>query len=125
MPPVRSASTRRPFKDADLDSVVELLETLPRIHVTDGGPYTFAARAQDFMAVFNGHSTPEQGQRVLAQVAQICDPVSKIADADKPGTLAFKAGMRRVMAEIMLCMVTREPVRVERKSTNEHTESSA
>lgn len=126
MPPARSSS--RPFKKADLDAVVDLLEQLPRIHATnEAGPngYSFADRASDFLAVFSGNSTPEQGRRVLAQIAQICDPITKISDADLPGTLAFKAGQRRVMHEIMLCMVAREPVRVERKEpNNEHARST-
>jgi hypothetical protein len=100
----------RKFK---VDQVVELLSAMPRVRVSETGPYTFKDRAADFIAVFNGASSAEQGQRVLSQIAQICDPVPKEQDADRPGTLAYKTGMRRVMAEIMLCMAVKEPVKVE------------
>ena len=113
-----SQKPRPQFSKADRDAVVDLLEELPRIHVSHDGGYSFADRAHDFMAVFNGTSTADQGRRVLAQIAQICDPVSSIKDADSHGSLAWKGGMRRVMHELMLCMVTREPVRVERKEPN-------
>lgn len=93
-----------------VDQVVELLSTMPRVRVSEDGPYTFKDRAADFIAVFN---STDQGQRVLSQIAQICDPIPREADADKPGTLAYKTGMRRVMAEIMLCMTVKEPVKVE------------
>lgn len=53
------------------------------------------------MAVFS----TEQGRRVLDQIVQICDPASIPSDADKPGTLAFKAGQRRVLNEIQRCFV--------------------
>lgn len=100
---------RKPFRREDMDVVLDLLEQLPRIHVSVDGPYTFTDRASDFRALFGAD---ERGARVLAQIHQICDPAPRVADADRHGTLAFKAGMRRVMAEIMLCFVAREPVRV-------------
>lgn len=125
MPQPRSGSKRRPFREEDLDSVVDLLEALPRLHVSEDGAYTFRDRATDFMAVFNGDSTADQGRRVLAQIAQICDPTIRITDADKHGTLAFKSGQRRVMQEIMLCMVSREPVRVEKRTTDNEPSSNA
>lgn len=96
------------------DAVVALLESLPRVRAGHDGPYTFNDRARDFLAVFGGNSAPDQGRRVLAQIHQICDPAPTHADADKPGTLAFKSGMRRVMAEIMLCMVAKEPITIQR-----------
>ena len=113
----------RPKKKFNADPVVELFAALPRVKVSMDGPYTYQDRASDFIAVFNGQSSPEQGQRVLAQIAQICDPVARRENADKPGTLAFEAGMRRVMAEVMLCMAVKEPVKAETVSmekTNEH-----
>jgi hypothetical protein len=94
-----------------MDAVLDLLEAMPRVSVSQDGSYTFQDRARDFIAVFGG---TEQGRRVLSQIHQICDPAPTERDADKPGVLAFKNGKRRVMAEIMLCMVTREPVDVER-----------
>lgn len=104
---------RRPTEFQGKDDLLELLEQLPRIGVGVNG-YTQEARAADFIAVFNGTSTPEQGRRVLSQIAIICDPAPRVSDADKPGTLAFKAGMRRVFAEIQLCFVVKAPVEVQR-----------
>lgn len=102
-------------KKLQIDPVVELFESLPRIRVSQEGPYTFQDRSQDFLAVFGGTSNAEQGARVLAQISQICDPLPTINDADKPGTLAFKNGMRRVMSEIILCMAMRGDVKIERQ----------
>jgi hypothetical protein len=110
-----SIGRRRPFKRDDMDSVIELLEQMPRVRATPDGPYTFNDRAKDFRDVFNGQSTPEQGRRVLSQIHQICDPPPLMRDADNHGSLAAKMGMRRVMAEIMLCMVAREPVTAEKE----------
>ena len=103
----------KPRKEQPEDAVIALLERLPRVQVSENGPYTVVDRARDFLAVFGGASDAEQGQRVLAQIGVICDPAPKMSDADKPGTLAMKAGMRRVMAEIMLCMVAKAPLKIE------------
>lgn len=100
---------RSAFAASDCDFVVALLESLPRTQIGLNG-YSYEDRARDFIAVFN----TEQGRRVLSQIAQICDPAPRLADADKPGTLAFKAGLRRVFAEIQLCFVAKEPVTIER-----------
>ena len=97
----------------DTDPIVTLLESLPRVRVGRDG-YSHIDRASDFVAVFAGTSGPDQGRRVLSQIHQICDPAPLPMDADKPGTMAFKNGMRRVMTEIMLCMVARDPVTIER-----------
>ncbi|MFQ5619455.1 MAG: hypothetical protein ACE5FR_10815 [Rhodospirillales bacterium] len=35
-----------------------------------GAPYSRMERYRDFKAVFTGHSTPEQGQRVLSQICR-------------------------------------------------------
>lgn len=98
------------------DDVIELLESLPRVQVGRDG-YEEKDRAADFIATFN----TEQGRRVLAQIALICDPASLLADADKPGTLAFKAGMRRVINEIQRCFVIRAPITMERTSDDSDT----
>lgn len=79
---------------------------LPRLIARDAGPYTYVDRSRDFINVFS----TEAGQRVLSQVASICDPEISPMDADKHGTLAFKAGKRRVMHEIMACMIVKQPV---------------
>lgn len=105
-----SENNKRKYK---VDQVIEVLSAMPRVRANENGPYTFQDRASDFIAVFNGASSAQQGQRVLSQIAQICDPAPQMADADRHGTLAYKTGMRRVMTEIMLCMAVKEPVKVE------------
>lgn len=100
---------KKPVKRGDYDAVIEMLETMPRVRASDAGPYTFTDRARDFSNVFS----TEAGQRVLSQIHQICDPPTRIQDADKHGTLAWNAGMRRVMGEIMLCFVARKPITIE------------
>ena len=96
------------------DAVIALLERLPRIRAMDEGPYTYTDRARDFVTVFSTDS----GKRVLSQIHQICDPSSRPTDADRHGTLAYKAGMLRVMGEIMLCMIAREPLKIETEPTD-------
>lgn len=91
------------------DEVIAFLESLPRVLASHEGPYTYVDRANDFISVFS----TEQGRRVLSQIHLICDPTPKFEDADKPGTLAMKSGMRRVMAEIMFCMVAKKPLTIE------------
>jgi len=94
------------------DKLVDLLESLSPVRV--GDEYTEQDRARDFIAVFSATSDGEQGRRVLSQIAAMCDPNVSLPDADKHGTLAYKAGMRRVMQEIQLCFVVREAPLVER-----------
>lgn len=115
----RKRRTRTTKKSSDLDAVVALLEALPRVLVRDEGPYTAQDRANDFRSVFSGSSSADQGQRVLSQIAQICDPSPRRDDADHPGRLAFDLGKRRVMAEIMLCMVARPTVTIEHSSQDQ------
>ena len=91
------------------DELVALLESLPRTVVSHDGPYTYQDRARDFLAVFGD----DKGKRVMSQIAQFCDPPPLLLDADKPGTLALKSGVRMVFAHIMSCMVAREPIKVE------------
>lgn len=100
---------KKPKQERPQDAIIELLESLPRVAASHEGPYTFTDRASDFIAVFS----TEQGRRVLAQIHTICDPAPKFEDADKPGTLAMKSGMRRVMAEIMYCFVAKKPLTIE------------
>lgn len=90
------------------DEVLKFLQALPQIRVMPEGPYTETDRARDFLAVFSGTSTPDQGARVLSQIHQICDPAPNFPDANNHGALAWKAGMRRVFVEIMRCMVVRQ-----------------
>lgn len=88
------------------DDLIAFLESLPRIRVSD--EYKEIDRARDFAAVFNENSTAEQGRKVMSQIVDICDPRITSEDADKPGTLAYKVGMRRVLQEIQRCFVVRE-----------------
>lgn len=85
--------------------VLYLFEQLPRIRL--GDRYTEQDRASDFLAVFNGESNRDQGQRVLSQIVEFCSPSPNPNDADKPGTLAFKDGRRWVLGELMRCFVMR------------------
>lgn len=91
------------------DDLYEFLDSLPSVHV--GESYTETDRARDFISTFSS----ESGRRVLSQIALICDPAMTLNDAEKHGRLAYKAGMRRVMAEIQRCFVIRQPVEVERE----------
>jgi hypothetical protein len=94
--------------------VLDLYASLPRVKVSSDGPYNYIDRARDFLATFDS----ESGKRVLAQIAQICDPPPLMSEADKDGTLAFKSGVRWVMTQIMICMAARPPITME--TTNEH-----
>jgi hypothetical protein len=58
-------------------------------------------RARDFIAVFNGESTREQGQRVFMQIEIWCSPAPSRDHADRPGILAFKEGRRSILKEIL------------------------
>jgi hypothetical protein len=58
-------------------------------------------RARDFIAVFMGESTREQGQRVFLQLEAWCSPAPHFAHADQPGVLAFKEGRRSILKEIL------------------------
>jgi hypothetical protein len=73
---------------------------------THDGPYTFEDRYRDVWAVFNGTSTPEQGQRVLSQIMRIAEgPLVTPDRADEPGFLAYVAGMRYVHGQILRLFV--------------------
>ena len=119
--PIRETSVnarQRETPFAKVDEVIELLETLPRVWVGRDG-YAEKDRSADFIATF----TTPSGRRVLSQIATICDTPSHIGDADKHGTLAFKAGMRRVLNEIQRCFVVREPITTEGTSHAEDAEN--
>lgn len=83
-----------------------MFASLPQVAV--GERYTREDRRRDFMAVFAGDSTAEQGARVLAQICAICEgtPIGP-RDVDNHALLAFRAAMRWVVAEIGNCMVER------------------
>ena len=81
----------------DLAALRQLYERMPTVVATQDGAYTYTDEARDFRSVFG----TEAGLRVLSRIAAICDPVAVgPQDADKPGRLAFLAGMRFVMHEI-------------------------
>lgn len=99
---------QRETKFSGVDEVIELLESLPRVWIGRDG-YSERDRSADFIATF----TTPAGRRVLSQIATLCDTPATIADADKPGTLAFKAGMRRILNDIQRFFVVREPITTE------------
>ena len=111
--------SRNKFSASHKDAVLDLLQELSihQVHVTYDGDYTYKDRASDFMAVFNGTSTQEQGRRVLLQILQMCDRPADLRDAEHMGTMAFKNGMRRVGDEIKLCFVPKERVTVEKQTS--------
>lgn len=94
MPP-RKAPT-----DAERE-IVAFLERLPlaRIGVNN---YTRVDRARDFIATF---TESESGRRVFAQISAMCDPRTGPKEAENHGLLAFNAGKRYVLAEIMHALV--------------------
>ena len=68
-----------------------------------GRSYTQGDRYRDFRAVFHGHSTPEQGRRVLWQLldgARIYRPVK----ADDPYETYFRDGERNMGLRIIRTM---------------------
>lgn len=74
---------------------------LPYVELPDVGYWkTEIDRSRDFLAVFGGESTRDQGLRVYEQIRRWCSPASFGTDADKPGTLAFKEGRRSILREI-------------------------
>ena len=90
------------------EELIELLEALPRVAVGDG--YSEKDRAGDFMLVFG----TEPGRRVLAQIATICQPITRDSELNSLGVLAAKEGKRQVLTEIQRCFLVKEPVRIER-----------
>ncbi len=87
-----------------------------------GPNYDEKDRASDFLAVFVGESNGEQGQRVLAQIADFCTPIPSPMDADRPGLLAFKEGKRWVLGEIMRAFAVKS--RVPKQETKETTDAA-
>jgi hypothetical protein len=58
-------------------------------------------RARDFIAVFTGESSREQGRRVFMQIEMWCCPAPSRDHAEKPGLLAFKEGRRSILKDIL------------------------
>jgi hypothetical protein len=74
----------------------------PRLIPADLGAWkTEVDRARDFIAVFNGESSREQGQRVFMQMEIWCSPAPNAAHAERPGYLAYKEGRRSILKEIL------------------------
>ena len=92
MPPRKIAAAER--------ELVEFLERLPWVKVGRNN-YTRIDQVRDFTATFQ---ESESGRRVLAQIQAMCDTHIGPQDADKPGKLAWAAGQRHVMAQIMFAM---------------------
>jgi len=81
-----------------------LYDALPAVRATRDGPYTFDDEQRDFWACFN----TDAGRRVLARIAQVCDPTPiGPRDANDAGLMAFLAGQRWVMHEINRCLAGR------------------
>ena len=100
---------------SSLEDIIALFEALPAAKLDEN--YTETDRARDFLSVFNGASNAETGRRVLAQIANICQPYPSPLEADKPGRLAFKEGQRWVLGEIMRCFTIRS--RIPKQETKE------
>ena len=83
---------------------MEFFERLPLARVGVNN-YTRIDQARDFIATFR---LSESGRRALAQINAFCDPYIGPQDADKPGRLAFAAGQRFVLAQIMRAMIPPE-----------------
>lgn len=92
MPPRKIVAAER--------ELVEFLERLPWTKVGRDN-YTKTDQARDFIATFQ---ESESGRRVFAQIQAMCDPHIGPQDADKPGKLAWAAGQRNVLAQIMYAM---------------------
>lgn len=75
---------------------------LPRVRL--GRAYTEIDRSREFLEVFG----TEQGQRVLAQIMDFCNPPVNPTLADSPGKLAFREGQRWAGAQIMGAFVGRD-----------------
>lgn len=80
-----------------MEQIRALYDALPSPRAAQEGPYTFSDEHRDYWSVFN----TEAGRRVLASIAQICDPAPVGPhQAGDAGLLAFMAGQRWVMYEI-------------------------
>jgi hypothetical protein len=99
-----------------------LFEALGPVAASDDGPYTFLDEQRDFLAVFNGNSTPEQGRRVLSIIASVCEgPAVSIHEVSDHAKLAWRYATRSVMHEITLRMAGRRgPVKVEQQQEDEY-----
>ncbi len=73
--------------------------------------YTSQDMAKDFIDVFNGESTVEQGRRVFSMINNHCSPRSK--DNLSHDTRAFRDGMRSVPEFITRSMVVRQDVEIQ------------
>ena len=94
---LRRRLARWVLRDIDMS---EFYGALPRVKPGYGG-YTDMQRYADFRAVFYGHSTPEQGQRVFTQIIDLCegDPSSS-AEIASHAALAARAGERKIGMKI-------------------------
>lgn len=106
------------------DEIREFLESLTAVQVGVNG-YTLEQRSKDFMATFSGVATPEQADRVLYQIGAMANAIFiGPDDCEKPGKLAFAAGMRYLYNEIISCMSTPREVRVEDASGRSESATS-
>lgn len=105
-----------------LDDIRALFEALGAVEASEEGPYTFADEQRDFLSVFNGDSTPEQGRRVLSIIVAICEgPPVSIHDVSDHARLAWRYATRSVMHEITLRLAGRRGiVKIEQQQEDEY-----
>lgn len=105
-----------------LDDIRALFEALGPIQASEDGPYTFLDEQRDFLAVFNGDSTAEQGRRVLSIIASICEgPPVSIHEVSDHARLAWRYATRSVMQDITLRMAGRRGiVKIEKQNEEEY-----
>ena len=69
--------------------------------------------AKDFIDVFNGESTVEQGRRVFSMINNHCSP--RPAENLSHDTRAFRDGMRSIPEFITRSMVVRPDIEIQNK----------
>lgn len=94
---------RQRKRDPEKD-LIGFLERLPvaRVGVNN---YTEVDRARDFIVTFK---ESDAGQRVLAQIAAMCDPFVSPNDPNLANKAIWAAAQRNVMAQIARAFVVRE-----------------
>ena len=66
--------------------------------------YSRSDRYRDFRQVFHGHSSPEQGQRVLAEIFKLGGMYGGSYDGIDPNGTFVRAGKRDLCVRIMAIM---------------------
>lgn len=87
------------FRRRPKDKLQRFYASLPAIKA-GRGTYTRGDRYRDFRAVFYGHSSPEQGRRVLAQILDEANGLPDL-ESDTDQALRFRAGKRSIGLKIV------------------------